>query len=1579
MKSKARRFLSGCLAALLLASAIPVEAASVNAQEVGQEEESVNSEILTEPEQASEEIQGTEQILEEVQEPEETPEQEGNAGAVLPGADIEVQPELKENPAEMNEQMEIVEELLGDDAQQALAGEDEDEGLPMVRLGQFHSAVVKTDGSLWMWGYNSSGQLGDGTTIYKSSPVKVLDGVKSVSLSGDYSAAIKTDGSLWMWGYNHSGQLGDGSTTNKSSPIKVLDGVKSVSLSRYGYSAAVKTDGSLWTWGANQVGQLGDGTFIDRQKPIKVMEDVKNICLDKSSAAIKTDGSLWTWGYNRLGQLGDGTTTRRNEPVKVMEDVKNICLGDSSSAAIKTDSSLWTWGGNRVGQLGDGTFIDRQEPIKIMENVKSISLYGSDTDDREPQERANGYGAAIKTDGSLWLWGAQPGDGTKKLCRSKPTKVMENVRSASLYGYGWWVVSSAVIKTDGSLWMWGYNSPEQLEDGTITNRNELVKVMENVKNVNLSGQASGSGIGVGASAAIKTDGSLWMWGNNGNGQLGDGTMENKSKPVKILDAGTSTGDDPAPPAPFDKIFPLAAPTAGTVGSPFTIAGRLDVKNDSMLSAPLQTEIAALKWVSSDPGIAEVTGCDAEPALSNSGADLAVTVTPRQAGTVRITGTASNGQTAVCEVRITDAGAVSIAPSLTGTEGTTVALSGALTISGSAEVTEEELEAAIENIAFDTTDAAVAKVIGCTGEQSPDWHSAELTVWVTLYQAGNVTITGRTASGSSSQCQVTIEADDTPDDTDYESDYSSKLSQLLNDEGASSTIEYLRKNENFTASSFIAENDNRFGDKVTMVLTDSIYRGWKGWKDLIDGSTSVEDAEKIIASLLEAYQVDCEALSKAKTAQKYGKMLSKSFSIYQKQTNMKQTLRSDALSAVTEYFSEDNIERLLSEGKYDELMAGPNLAAIYGNETPKEWNALMKGFSKSAEVSKKLEKASDTIGKAVKSASLFAETVNYYFQLESLLQADEMYCEMLLYLKENCVYSVVQDAAGNLYNTIHNRQLAIITDLLEEAAYLGAEKTLDFALKTACKCAPPMEIIRAGYEWGVLISNTFFKTGKTQELKDSLRTSVFLCQGISSWLVENLIDYRISIGTPQEQENAQRLYYSAYMLWKSRKCAEETLQSLVKTARLKKMARGYEVSVHIVDTLESFKNTLFSDENLSNLTGVVVSCPVDVEVYDPTGKKILTLRDGKETSGCKNGVYYFSSYNPLSDDYAKYVYFEKDAGHRIKIVGNGLGLVDCSVFQITDGGGTSEKYFQNIKTEKGAAISLDDVSSDTIQYAVTGASASGGSKTYTMEERSAEIKEATSLTLSATSLGLKVKGKKMITANILPADATDQKVVWSTSDKNVAVVNSDGVVTGVRAGTAVITASLDELSQKCKVTVAGSGQKPTPTPSLKPVNAKNQRSGKAYYNVSKKGAAQYVKPTKKNLGSVTIPSTVKIKGVTYKVTSIGNKAFINNKKLKKVTISDNITTIGNSAFQGCKALKTVTIVKRVKTIGQKAFYGDGKLRTITVKSTALKKVGGKALYGIHKKAVIKAPTKKLSAYKKLFKNKGQKKTVKFKKM
>ncbi len=517
MKRKARRFLSGCLAALLLASAIPVEAASGNAQEVWQEEESVSSEILTEPEQASEEVQGTEQMPEEVQEPEETPGQEGNAGAVLPREDVEVQPELKEDPAYMNEQMEIVEELLGDDVEQALAGEDE-EGLPMVRLGDDYSAAVKTDGSLWMWGDNEYGQLGDGTFRSRSKPVKVMEGVKRVFLSGDWSTALKTDGSLWRWGKN-DGCLGDGTTKHRNEPVKVLEGVKMTN----GMNAAIKTDGSLWMWGwSNGLGQFENETLANRSKPVKVMEGVKSVAMGQwHSAVIKTDGSLWMWGDNENGQLGDGTTTNRSEPVKVMEGVKSVSLSGvgwhSYSAALKTDGSLWMWGDNDYGELGDGTTTERHEPVKVMEGVKSIP--------------PSWPGTALKTDGSLWIWG-----NNEPYLPEKTLTGVKNMAVSRRNNYG------AAVKTDGSLWMWGPNHYGQLGDGTTTNRSEPVKVMEGVKSV------SHSEVWL-HNAAIKTDGSLWMWGRNDYGELGDGTKTHKSSPMKIMDLKTNTPKPSVTPSP----------------------------------------------------------------------------------------------------------------------------------------------------------------------------------------------------------------------------------------------------------------------------------------------------------------------------------------------------------------------------------------------------------------------------------------------------------------------------------------------------------------------------------------------------------------------------------------------------------------------------------------------------------------------------------------------------------------------------------------------------------------------------------------------------------------------------------------------------------------------------------------------------------------------------------------------------------------------------------------------------------------------------------------------------------------------
>ena len=251
--------------------------------------------------------------------------------------------------------------------------------------GQRHSLAVKTDGTLWGWGYSNSGQLPSGTTNVATQIGALTDWLQSAA-GGQSSSCIKTDGTLWTWGLNNNGQLGDNSTTNSSSPVQVgaLTDWAQVDMGNL-HCAAVKTNGTLWAWGRNFFGQVGDGTTTNRSSPVQIgalTTWAAVACGSYHTMAVKTDGTLWSWGRNFRGQLGDGTTTDTSSPVQIgaLTDWKKIgggsaianfyaTSGGNLSGAVKTNGTLWTWGNNSSGQLGLGDATNRSSPVQVGSNT----------------------------------------------------------------------------------------------------------------------------------------------------------------------------------------------------------------------------------------------------------------------------------------------------------------------------------------------------------------------------------------------------------------------------------------------------------------------------------------------------------------------------------------------------------------------------------------------------------------------------------------------------------------------------------------------------------------------------------------------------------------------------------------------------------------------------------------------------------------------------------------------------------------------------------------------------------------------------------------------------------------------------------------------------------------------------------------------------------------------------------------------------------------------------------------------------------------------------------------------------------
>ena len=348
---------------------------------------------------------------------------------------------------------------------------------------------------------------------------------------------------LWGWGYNNFGNLGLNNKTTYKSPKQVGTDTTWASL-QGSYSKnylAIKSDGTLWSWGLNQKGMLGHNAIhpagnlsSPTQIPGTNWRSIGNIS-SEAYYATKFDGTLWAWGSNTNGILGLNDNQQRSSPCQVGTDTTWNILNQGSAAssavaaAIKTDGSMWAWGNNQYGSLGQNHRTRLSSPVQV----------GSETTWKSFTE-TNVSIAAIKGDGTLWTWGynengvlglntpfAAPGPGS----RSSPTQVGTDTTWDVMFSDG--TESFFARKTDGTLWSWGYNGWGQLGDLSRTSRSSPVQVLGD------TGWSDTGAFGENTIATIKNDGTAWAWGDNEYGDLGqnEGANARESSPVQI---GTDT-------------------------------------------------------------------------------------------------------------------------------------------------------------------------------------------------------------------------------------------------------------------------------------------------------------------------------------------------------------------------------------------------------------------------------------------------------------------------------------------------------------------------------------------------------------------------------------------------------------------------------------------------------------------------------------------------------------------------------------------------------------------------------------------------------------------------------------------------------------------------------------------------------------------------------------------------------------------------------------------------------------------------------------------------------------------------------
>ena len=447
--------------------------------------------------------------------------------------------------------------------------------------GAGHTVALRADGSLWSWGLGGNGRLGDGLNANRWEPTRVClartcPNTNCANIASctctfwqaetgiQFTAAIRSDGSMWTWGNNYSSQLGDNTTLASW----VMNPPAGHTIHRrvgtdYNWNQvapggshvlAIRNDGSLWTWGSNIFGQAGTGGttgFAGRQSiPARLFSGrydwVQAAGGNSQSFAISKDGTLWSWGRQDWGALGNGINTQNTMvtlPAQVgsFTDWVQVSAGFAHTIARRQDGSIWTWGFNQWGQIGNGVYTGAVSGLANIHPSADDVAFPTRLGDRTDWinvEAGEMHTIAVRQDGSIWMWGrnlnAELGDDPQHFPAPTPARVgTGNDWAYVTMGQGGLGLAHTVaIREDGTLWAWGGNTNGRLGDGTTRDRWTPVQIGQGTdwKDAQISA-------GWEHTMVVRADGSLWGWGVNTNGQLGNNSTANQTIPVQI---GTGT-------------------------------------------------------------------------------------------------------------------------------------------------------------------------------------------------------------------------------------------------------------------------------------------------------------------------------------------------------------------------------------------------------------------------------------------------------------------------------------------------------------------------------------------------------------------------------------------------------------------------------------------------------------------------------------------------------------------------------------------------------------------------------------------------------------------------------------------------------------------------------------------------------------------------------------------------------------------------------------------------------------------------------------------------------------------------------